>query len=68
MNKYNFPSASAGFLLGLLFESDDRGEIFLRSIGFFSIYTRYNPEDPTVHAKQYSVSMEDAKFLEQPSD
>jgi hypothetical protein len=68
MNEYNFPSASTDFLLDLLFDSEDGGNIFLRSIGFSSIYMRYKPQDHTVHANEYSVLMEDARYPQQPSD
>jgi hypothetical protein len=40
-NKFslNSPLASAAFLLALLFDSDDGGDIFFRNIGLFLNYT-----------------------------
>jgi hypothetical protein len=31
--RLNFPPDSAGFLLGLLFDREDRGDTFLRNVG-----------------------------------
>jgi hypothetical protein len=37
---------SAGFLLGLLFDAEDRGYIFLRHMGLFADYTTLQLERP----------------------
>jgi hypothetical protein len=39
----------AGFLLGLLFNSEDEGNIFLQNVYFHQTTRRYIPEDRTLH-------------------
>jgi hypothetical protein len=41
---------NAGFLLGIFFDPEDGGDIFLRNIGWLSMATlRYIPEDSILH-------------------
>jgi hypothetical protein len=39
--------ASVGFLHGLLFHPEDRGDMFLRNVG---LSPNYNPEEGTLHS------------------
>jgi hypothetical protein len=44
-----FPPASAGFLLSVLFDPEDGGDVCLENVGILRITCHYNPEDPTLH-------------------
>jgi hypothetical protein len=44
----SLPSASADFLLGLIFDLEDGGDMFLRKIGLSPNYVALNAEDHTL--------------------
>jgi hypothetical protein len=39
----SLPAASAGFLLGLAFDSEDEGDMFFRNVGLSPNYTALSP-------------------------
>jgi hypothetical protein len=48
----HLPTASASFLLGLLFDTEEGGDIFLQTSGFHLRIKRYNPEARTLHSNR----------------
>jgi hypothetical protein len=40
---------SAGFLLGLLFDPEDRGDVYLKNLGFLQTTWCYNSDDGAQH-------------------
>jgi hypothetical protein len=44
----SFPPASAGFLLSLLFDTEDGGDMFFRNIGLSLNCTALQPENQTL--------------------
>jgi hypothetical protein len=51
--EFSLPPASAHFLLGLIFDLKDGGDMFLRKIGLSANYMALNPENGTL--QYYSV-------------
>lgn len=47
---FRYPPASASFLLGLHFDTEDVGDMACETSGFLQARCRYSPKVPTPHA------------------
>jgi hypothetical protein len=58
------PSASADFLLALLFDTEDAGDVLFGNAGLHPHYTEFNPENRTLQCKEaYNLHISRSWFM-----